>query len=63
MPIYDFKTHSRSVQTTTVQPGDVIIFEGILVRGNAPETPRKHLGFAPSSGAPPSRRFLLFLEP
>ena len=30
-PVYDFTTHSRSDQTTTVHPRDVIIVEGILV--------------------------------
>jgi uridine kinase len=30
VPIYDFKTHSRAVETQKVEPGDVIIFEGIL---------------------------------
>ena len=30
VPIYDFKTHSRSTETQKVEPGDVIIFEGIL---------------------------------
>ena len=30
VPIYDFKTHSRSPETQKVEPGDVIIFEGIL---------------------------------
>ncbi len=31
MPVYDFKTHTRSSKTIRVQPGDVIILEGILV--------------------------------
>lgn len=30
VPIYDFKTHSRSHRTQTVLPADVVIFEGIL---------------------------------
>ncbi len=30
VPIYDFKTHSRSKETQRVEPADVIIFEGIL---------------------------------
>jgi uridine kinase len=32
VPIYDFKTHSRSTETQRVEPADVIIFEGILAR-------------------------------
>jgi uridine kinase len=31
IPIYDFVTHTRSVQTRTVSPAPVIIVEGILV--------------------------------
>lgn len=31
VPVYDFKTHSRSNQTQRVQPADVVIIEGILV--------------------------------
>lgn len=31
MPIYDFKTHTRLPQTIQVEPGEVIILEGILV--------------------------------
>ena len=31
MPIYDFKTHTRLPQTIHVEPGEVIILEGILV--------------------------------
>lgn len=31
MPIYDFKTHTRVAKTLHVEPGEVIILEGILV--------------------------------
>jgi uridine kinase len=31
LPIYDFKTHTRTLQTTLVQPQPVIIVEGILI--------------------------------
>jgi len=31
VPIYDFKTHSRSKETIVVEGADVILFEGILV--------------------------------
>jgi len=31
MPVYDFKTHTRSPKTIRINPGDVIILEGILV--------------------------------
>lgn len=30
MPQYDFKTHSRSKETTTINPKPIIIFEGIF---------------------------------
>lgn len=30
-PLYDFKTYSRSVETITVQPRNIIIVEGILI--------------------------------
>ncbi len=30
-PVYDFKTHTRTAATVTVEPHDVIILEGILV--------------------------------
>ena len=30
-PIYDFATHSRTVETERVEPGDVVIIEGILL--------------------------------
>jgi uridine kinase len=31
LPIYDFKTHSRTPETITIQPQAVIIVEGILI--------------------------------
>lgn len=31
LPIYDFKTHTRTSQTFTIQPQNVIIVEGILI--------------------------------
>lgn len=31
MPVYDFKTHTRLPKTVHVEPGEVIILEGILV--------------------------------
>src|SRR6476469_6522289 len=31
IPVYDFKTHSRSAETRRVEPRRVIIVEGILV--------------------------------
>ena len=31
IPIYDFKTHQRSSETKLVNPGEVVIIEGILV--------------------------------
>lgn len=31
VPVYDFKTHSRSSETQRVMPADVVIIEGILV--------------------------------
>ncbi len=31
MPVYDFKTHSRSQETLTVAPRSVILVEGILI--------------------------------
>ena len=42
VPIYDFKTHSRSSDQQSVQPGDVIIFEGILARRRPAPAPRSH---------------------
>ncbi len=33
MPIYDFHTHSRKVETNRVEPRPVIILEGILILG------------------------------
>jgi uridine kinase len=30
-PIYDFVTHTRRVETTPVQPADVVVIDGILV--------------------------------
>lgn len=30
IPIYDFKTHSRSTDTLNVVPSQLIFFEGIL---------------------------------
>jgi uridine kinase len=30
-PVYDFVTHTRRVETTTVQPADVIVIDGILL--------------------------------
>lgn len=34
-PIYDYKLHTRSKETKTVGPGDLIILEGILALSNA----------------------------
>ncbi len=31
LPVYDFKTHSRTTRTTPIQPQPVIIVEGILI--------------------------------
>jgi uridine kinase len=31
MPVYDFKTHSRTEQTLHVEPQPVILVEGILI--------------------------------
>jgi len=31
IPIYDFKTHSRQAETTTIEPVDIVIIEGILI--------------------------------
>lgn len=31
LPIYDFRTHSRTTRTTLIQPQSVIIVEGILI--------------------------------
>lgn len=31
LPIYDFKTHTRTQQTRTIRPANVIIVEGILI--------------------------------
>ncbi len=31
MPVYDFKTHSRTPDTVTIQPQPVIVVEGILI--------------------------------
>ena len=31
LPVYDFKTHTRTLQTITIQPQAVIIVEGILI--------------------------------
>lgn len=31
IPVYDFTTHSRASEVQTVKPGEVILFEGILV--------------------------------
>ena len=31
MPIYDFKTHTRSAETRTVEPKPVVLVEGILI--------------------------------
>lgn len=31
LPVYDFKTHTRTVRSLTVQPQSVIIVEGILI--------------------------------
>lgn len=33
-PVYDFKTHTRKVETVTIQPTAVLIIEGILVLDN-----------------------------
>ncbi|MDO5135897.1 MAG: uridine kinase [Eubacteriales bacterium] len=33
-PIYDYKVHNRSKDTTTVMPGEVVIVEGILIFEN-----------------------------
>lgn len=30
-PIYDFSTHSRTAQTQRIEPGDVVVIEGILL--------------------------------
>ena len=35
VPIYDFATHSRTIQTFTVQPRRVILVEGILIFAEA----------------------------
>ena len=40
-PVYSFQQHSRTEETVRVNPGDVIIVEGILVLGL--EQVRKHL--------------------
>jgi len=34
-PIYDYKTHTRTKETKTVGPADLIILEGILILNNA----------------------------
>jgi uridine kinase len=34
-PIYDFVTHTRRAETTTVQPADVIVIDGILLFADA----------------------------
>ena len=31
MPVYDFKTHTRSIETETINPKPVVIVEGILI--------------------------------
>jgi uridine kinase len=31
VPIYDFSTHSRTKETTEMQPGKIILVEGILI--------------------------------
>ena len=31
VPIYDFRTHKRKEEKTTIYPSDVILFEGILI--------------------------------
>jgi uridine kinase len=31
LPVYDFKTHTRTAETVTIQPQPVIIVEGILI--------------------------------
>lgn len=36
VPVYDFKTHLRSPETTLVQPSQYIIIEGILLLSNIP---------------------------
>jgi uridine kinase len=35
MPVYDFKTHTRTPRSLTVQPQSVIIIEGILLFAEA----------------------------
>jgi uridine kinase len=35
-PVYDFKTSTREARTTRVEPGDVILIEGILVLHTQP---------------------------
>ena len=35
VPIYDFKTHSRTSQTTRIEPQPIIIVEGILIFADA----------------------------
>jgi len=35
LPIYDFKTHSRTSQTTRIEPQPVILVEGILIFADA----------------------------
>lgn len=31
IPVYDFKTHQRAATTRHIDPGDVVIIEGILI--------------------------------
>jgi uridine kinase len=56
VPLYDFATHSRRLETTRVEPRRVIIVEGILVLAE-PEL-RKRIDIKLYVDTPPDIRFL-----
>ncbi|MFZ2493736.1 MAG: uridine kinase [Thermoanaerobaculia bacterium] len=56
VPVYEFTTHSRSIETQTVQPRKVIIVEGILVLAE-PEL-RKRIDIKLFVDTPPDIRFM-----
>ena len=43
LPIYDFRTHSRSAETEAAQPSEIILVEGILTLAYGPLSERADL--------------------
>ncbi len=56
VPVYDFTTHQRTVETVTVEPRRIVILEGILVLAHAEL--REHMDIRVFVDTDPDLRFI-----